>query len=128
MVPSSASFPAAERLVHERLDVYQVGLEFLTLAHDLVRRLPRTKGQLGDQLERAAESIVLRIAEAAGAETGSPLQRSGFCCRPCGSTGGPPGGRLWSALRPWISSGSGASPQPRFSARAGSFWSGWSRC
>jgi four helix bundle protein len=78
MVPSSTSFPAAGRLVHERLDAYQVGLEFLTLAHDLVRRLPRTKGQLGDQLERAAESIVLRIAEAAGAETGSPLQRSGF--------------------------------------------------
>ena len=78
MVPSSASSPAAERLVHERLDAYQVSLEFLTLAHDLVRRLPRTKGQLGDQLERAAESIVLRIAESAGAETGSPLQRAGF--------------------------------------------------
>ncbi len=49
-------------LAHERLDAYQVALAFLGIAHRLTRRLPRTKGQLGDQLARAAESMVLRIA------------------------------------------------------------------
>lgn len=78
MTKSQVPVVPDDRLPHERLDAYQVGVEFLGFSHDLSRRLPRTKGQLGDQLERAAESIVLRIAEAAGAELGSPLQRAGF--------------------------------------------------
>jgi four helix bundle protein len=62
----------------ERLDVYRVALMFAKLAHPLSRRLPRTKGQLGDQLERAAESILLRIAEGAGCELKSADQRRHF--------------------------------------------------
>ena len=63
-----------ERLAHERLDVYTVALEFLELIEPLLAKLPRTKGQLGDQLGRARESIVLRIAEGAGAEWKSAEQ------------------------------------------------------
>ena len=62
----------------ERLDAYRVALAFAELAHPLSRRLPRTKGQLGDQLERAAESILLRIAEGAGCELRSADQRRHF--------------------------------------------------
>jgi four helix bundle protein len=67
-----------EPLAHERLDAYAVALELLTLAQQLVVRLPRTKGQLGDQLARAAESVVLRIAEGAGCEWRSADQRRFF--------------------------------------------------
>ena len=62
----------------ERLDAYRVAITFAELAHPVARQLPRTKGQLGDQLERAAESIVLRIAEGAGCELRSADQRRHF--------------------------------------------------
>ena len=68
----------SERLAHERLDVYAVGLEFLELIEPLLAKLPRTKGQLGDQLARASESVVLRIAEGAGAEWKSADQKRYF--------------------------------------------------
>jgi four helix bundle protein len=55
-----------------------VAVEFVDLAHVLARRLPRTKGQLGDQLSRAAEGIVLRIAEGVGAEWQSADQKRYF--------------------------------------------------
>ena len=67
-----------EKLAHERLDVYVVALEFLEHIDPLVGKLPRTKGQLGDQLARASESIVLRIAEGAGAEWKSAEQKRYF--------------------------------------------------
>ena len=67
-----------EKLAHERLDVYTVALEFLELIEPLLAKLPRTKGQLGDQLGRAGESIVLRIAEGAGAEWRSAEQKRYF--------------------------------------------------
>ena len=63
---------------HERLDVYRVAVAFLGIAHELASRLPRTKGQLGDQLSRASEGIVLRIAEGAGAEWRSADQKRYF--------------------------------------------------
>jgi len=66
------------RFAHERLDVYRVAVEFLDLANVFVRRLPRTKGQLGDQLMRASEGIVLRIAEGVGAEWRSADQKRYF--------------------------------------------------
>lgn len=68
----------AEKLAHERLDVYVVALEFLELIEPLLGKLPRTKGQLGDQLARASEGIVLRIAEGAGAEWKSAEQKRYF--------------------------------------------------
>jgi four helix bundle protein len=53
-------------LDHERLEVYQVALEFLALANDIVESLPRGRSHLADQLTRAATSIVLNLAEGAG--------------------------------------------------------------
>jgi len=70
--------PDSEPLAHERLDAYRVALELFSLALELTGRLPRTKGQLGDQLQRASESVVLRIAEAAGGEWRSADQRRSF--------------------------------------------------
>lgn len=65
-------------LAHERLDAYQVALSFLALTQRITQRLPRQKGQLGDQLTRAAEGVVLRIAEGAGAEWRSADQQRYF--------------------------------------------------
>jgi four helix bundle protein len=51
---------------HERLEVYQLALEFFDLADDVVEHLPRGRGHLADQLTRASLSIVNNIAEGAG--------------------------------------------------------------
>lgn len=51
---------------HEKLDVYQLAIEFVAKANDIIERLPRGRGYLADQLQRAALSIVLNIAEGAG--------------------------------------------------------------
>jgi len=51
---------------HERLDVYQLAIEFVARANDVIEKLPRGRGYLSDQLQRAALSIVLNIAEGAG--------------------------------------------------------------
>lgn len=53
-------------LDYERLDVYRTAIEFLQIAFTLVERIPRGYGALADQLRRAAMSIPLNIAEAAG--------------------------------------------------------------
>jgi len=58
-------------LDHEKLDVYQCAIEFLEVAFTLVAKLPRGHSALADQLRRAATSIPLNIAEAAG-KTSSP--------------------------------------------------------
>lgn len=51
---------------HERLDVYGAAIDFVVLANDVVERLPRGRAYLADQLQRAATSVVLNIAEGAG--------------------------------------------------------------
>ena len=51
---------------HQRLDVYQAGLQFLVLADDVAQALPRGRADLADQLRRAAISIGLNTAEGAG--------------------------------------------------------------
>ena len=51
---------------HERLDVYNRAIEFVVLANDVVEQLPRGRGYLADQLQRAATSVPLNIAEGAG--------------------------------------------------------------
>ena len=53
-------------LDHEQLDVYQVALEFLVFANDVIERLPRGRSHLADQFTRASTSIVLNLAEGAG--------------------------------------------------------------
>ena len=51
---------------HERLDVYQVAIDFVALANDVVEHLPRGRAHLADQLQRASLSVPLNIAEGAG--------------------------------------------------------------
>ena len=51
---------------HERLDVYKAAIAFLALVDEILERLPKGRGHLADQLERAATSILLNIAEGAG--------------------------------------------------------------
>lgn len=53
-------------LSFQRLDVYQRAIEFLALAYEIVEELPRGHAERGDQLLRAAESVVRNIAEGAG--------------------------------------------------------------
>jgi four helix bundle protein len=54
------------RFDHEKLDAYQVGLDFIVHADALVGALPRGRAHLAEQLHRAATSICLNIAEGAG--------------------------------------------------------------
>ncbi|HET9981962.1 MAG TPA: four helix bundle protein [Longimicrobiales bacterium] len=54
------------RFDHQRLDVYNVAIQFVATAHGLVKRMPRGNGHLVDQLLRSATSVPLNIAEGAG--------------------------------------------------------------
>ena len=53
-------------LSFQKLDVYRCAVEFLALTVDLCSEVPRGNAALLDQLRRAATSISLNIAEAAG--------------------------------------------------------------
>ena len=53
-------------LDHEKLDVYHIAIEFVILSDALIEHIPRGRGYLSDQLQRAALSISLNIAEGAG--------------------------------------------------------------
>lgn len=64
---------------HENLDVYQLALEFAARADQIIETLPRGRRYLADQLQRAALSIVLNIAEGAGRF--SPGDKSSFYTR-----------------------------------------------
>lgn len=49
---------------HEKLKVYQLALRFNEFANNVCRRIP--KSNITDQLDRASNSIVLKIAEGNG--------------------------------------------------------------
>jgi four helix bundle protein len=53
-------------LSFQKLDVYRCAIEFLALAAEVCAEVPRGNAALLDQLRRAASSIPLNIAEAAG--------------------------------------------------------------
>jgi four helix bundle protein len=57
---------ATRQFDHEKLDVYQAAIEFVTFANEIIQQLPRGRAYLAEQLQRAATSIVLNIAEGAG--------------------------------------------------------------
>jgi four helix bundle protein len=53
-------------LDHEKLDAYHIAIEFVILSDTIIEHIPRGRGYLSDQLQRAALSISLNIAEGAG--------------------------------------------------------------
>lgn len=53
-------------LSFQRLDVYRCAVEFLALSAEVSAALPRGQSSLSDQFRRAALSVPLNIAEAAG--------------------------------------------------------------
>jgi len=61
---------------HEKLDAYRVAIDFVALADGIVEQLPRGRAYLADQLQRAATSIPLNIAEGAGES--SPAEKARF--------------------------------------------------
>lgn len=64
---SAVKVPEKQVLLdHEKLTVYQVSIEFVVLADEIIEHLPRGRAYLSDQLQRAALSILLNIAEGAG--------------------------------------------------------------
>ncbi len=69
---------------HEKLDVYGLAVDFVARTNELVEALPRGRGYLADQLQRAALSIVLNIAEGAGKYSGD--DKAAFYARARGST------------------------------------------
>jgi len=50
----------------EKLDVYQVTLDFLTVADEVAESLPKGRTYLKDQLRRGANSIAANLAEGVG--------------------------------------------------------------
>lgn len=61
----------------------QLAVEFVARANDIVEQLPRGRGYFADQLQRAALSIVLNIAEGSGKF--SPADKAVFYTRARGS-------------------------------------------
>ena len=69
---------------HEKMDVYQLSVDFISIANELVESIPKGRAYLGNQLQRAALSIVLNIAEGAGKF--SPKDKASFYTTARGST------------------------------------------
>ena len=76
-------------LDHEKLDVYQVSLDFAAWAYELCRNLKGSDRHARDQLLRASQSITLNIAEGCGkmpsADRGRFLQIASGSARECGA-------------------------------------------
>lgn len=51
---------------YERFEVYSIAIEFILLSEQVIRELPSGRGYLGEQLQRAASSITLNLAEGSG--------------------------------------------------------------
>ncbi len=60
----------------EKLDVYQVTLNFVLLTNESSKEFPRGTAHISDQLLRASTSILLNIAEGAGEF--APLEKIRF--------------------------------------------------
>jgi four helix bundle protein len=61
---------------HERLDVYRLALDFVVEVHKIISAFPPGYAYLADQLQRAATSVPLNIAEGAGEF--SPKEKARF--------------------------------------------------
>ncbi len=62
-------------LDYEKLDVYQVSIEFLALVVNIVEEIPKGNASIIDQLKRAAFSVPLNIAEGSGKSSKVDKQR-----------------------------------------------------
>ena len=60
----------SRRLDHEKLEVYQASLAFITWLESILRDVPKSLA-VADQLDRASTSIPLNIAEGNGKFTGA---------------------------------------------------------
>ena len=60
----------------EKLDVYNVTLDFVAVADDVAETLPRGRRYLKDQLRRGANSIAANLAEGVGEY--SPAEKARF--------------------------------------------------
>ena len=60
---------------HEKLDVYQVSINYVSWAYNLARRLRGANRHARDQLLRASQSIALNIAEGNGKGTDADRRR-----------------------------------------------------
>jgi four helix bundle protein len=54
------------QLNHEKLEVYQISIQFLALVSEILEKIPRGNGEIKDQLKRASLSITLNISEGYG--------------------------------------------------------------
>lgn len=76
-------------LDYEKLNVYQVSLEFTVWAYEICKKLTGNDRHLRDQLLRASQSILLNIAEGSGkfpsADRRRFLQIAGGSARECGA-------------------------------------------
>jgi four helix bundle protein len=60
----------------EKLEVWQLALEYIDLIHDLANRLPRSEDyNLKSQIVRAATSVALNIAEGSTSQTDAEQAR-----------------------------------------------------
>ncbi len=62
-------------LDYEKLDVYQVSIQFLALAVEIIDKIPKGNASIIDQFKRAAFSVPLNIAEGSGKSTKLDKQR-----------------------------------------------------
>lgn len=63
---SQSSDKQSFRFDHERLETYQVSLEWLRQSEIILRSIPRGESDIAKQLKRSSSSIVLNIAEGVG--------------------------------------------------------------
>jgi len=84
------------RFDHERLDVYQLMLEYLAFLVDEEKRLAAGAGGVRDHLDRAGDSILLNYAEGNGKPRGSK-DRAKYLRTARGSAGESAAG--WDILR-----------------------------
>ena len=47
-----------EQFDFEKLDVYRISIQFIIIANQIIKELPRGNGHLADQLQRASCSIL----------------------------------------------------------------------
>jgi four helix bundle protein len=73
---SHSMAPECPKLNHEMLDSYQVSIEFLAIAVEVLNKFPKGYHSTSDQLQRASLSIPLNIAEGYGKRTKRDRARS----------------------------------------------------